>query len=165
MHIFSVHSGLVGMVFKILNADYTQLPDAFSPNLISLIHSLFHTEPELRPTAKQVLISLNQMLHESTPAKCNTVDDYENDFDSLSDNSTHNLEISQEMATLSVISQEKENDEKLLNETGNASICEISHLSQDQTLISEALPVNSTSNQNGDNYSDDFDSFSESGED
>ena len=121
------------MVFKILNADYTQIPGIYSKSLSDLIDSLFCVEPELRPTAKQVMSILTELI-----AECNTADEYDNDFDSPSDNSaTTNLEDSQRMTTLS--------------------------LSQDTLTqpINEIAVMNREISQHSDCYSDDFDSFSE----
>ena len=126
--------GLVAMVFKILNADYTQIPGMYSKDLSDLIDSLFRVEPELRPTAKQVMNILTELMTEF-----HTRDEYDNDFDSLSDNSaTTNLEDSQRVAT--------------------------SSLSQDTLTqpTNEIVFINrEISRHNSDCYSDDFDSFSE----
>ena len=127
--------GLVSMVFKILNADYTHVPGMYSKGLSDLIDCLFRVEPELRPTAKQVIGIFTELME--VPAESHTLDEYDNDFDSLSDNSaTTNLEDSQRMAT--------------------------SSLSQDTLTEQEIVVVNrEISRQHSDCYSDDFDSFSE----
>ena len=159
--------GLVSMVFKILSADYTRVPGIYSQALTSLIDSLFQAEPELRPTAKQVFNIVCDLLYEQNVAPnatSNSLEDYENDFDSLSDHSgTINLEISQEMATLSFIPCQDALDHTKQQTTISANDYdpytslnrEISHLNTTKTL----LP------QTSDHYSDDFDSFSENEDD
>ena len=144
------------MVFKILNADYTQVPGMYSHTLTSLIESLFQTEPELRPSAKQVFNVVCELLQEqsvSPLAKCDTIEDYDNDFDSLSDHSsTANLET----ATLSFTPQEtnQQSYHSLNGDNGYTSLNrEFSHVNTHSSTI--LLPLSS------DHYSDDFDSFSE----
>ena len=151
------------MVFKILNADYTQVPEVYSQTLTSLINSLFQVEPEMRPTAKQVFNVVYELLQELSIiplAKCNTVEDYDNDFDSLSDHSsTTNLEISHEMATLSIIPCQD------TLETTNSPNCDAGYTSLNrdfphlETCNETLLPLSS------DHYSDDFNSFSENEDD
>ena len=49
---------LVGLALQILHSTPPQIPAMYSPELRALISSLIHKEPSLRPSARDVLISL-----------------------------------------------------------------------------------------------------------
>ncbi|KAI6650362.1 Protein farnesyltransferase/geranylgeranyltransferase type-1 subunit alpha [Oopsacas minuta] len=141
-------TSLVAMVFKILNADYTQIPGKYSQSLSAFIDSLFRVEPELRPTAKQAMNILSELLETVSVTKfaeSNTLDEYDNDFDSFSDHSSDtNCDISQGMATLS-LTLCPDTTKEIVTQTTNENVVKSRGISQ----------------QNSDNYSDDFDSYSE----
>ena len=161
--------GLVSMVFKILSADYTRVPGIYSQALTSLIDSLFQAEPELRPTAKQVFNIVCDLLYEQNVAPnatSNSLEDYENDFDSLSDHSgTINLEISQEMATLSFIPCQDALDHTKQQTTISANDYDYDPYTSLNREISLLNTTKTLLPQTSDHYSDDFDSFSENEDD